>query len=189
MSELSNFRRRTDRVRSVYTGRTKDNRIAWARLISGLWEIIELPPIPVEGQMEGYALNGYRMKMPLRNGRYEQYTLTVLTEKELIALRSLWEHAFKLALPVVQERDREAAHAAAQGDDSYRRIYRQLPEFHIRTRKVKPHSSSVLDGSSDVSEGLGDDGSSPGGLPEAGSGVADDQPEDPEGSNDESQAD
>jgi hypothetical protein len=84
------------------------------------------------------------------------WNLSAMTEQELEVTRQFFNNAFDLAEPVARERDKVAADAFANGDDSYHRIYRQVPQFIVRERQGRADSESVLDGSEDVPPGDGD---------------------------------
>lgn len=71
--------------------------------------------------------------------------LTALTGEELTALRTIIDHAFALAEPIVDELDQRAQEAHDNGDDSYSRLYRSLPALIIRERVVRAHDQSVPD--------------------------------------------
>lgn len=56
--------------------------------------------------------------------------LTVMTEAELDALALWFQETIEMARPVVQELDRLATEAAAQGDNSYKRLWRPDPRYN-----------------------------------------------------------
>lgn len=78
--------------------------------------------------------------------------LTILTEAELDALKDLIDTAFEWAKPIVQRRDKEAEDAAAKGEDSSWRYYRQIPQLVYRKRPEQTDGESVRLGSESVSD-------------------------------------
>lgn len=53
--------------------------------------------------------------------------LTMVTGPELAAIKKFWIDAIECAEPIVASLDQEAAEAAANGDTSYKRLYRPDP--------------------------------------------------------------
>ena len=91
--------------------------------------------------------------------------LSILTEPELDALEELFMSAFAWARPVVKQRDKEAADAYEQGDDSYSRSYRALPTVVYRKRAVAEYREGIQDRPDGVSErGRGTREDHPGGI-------------------------
>lgn len=60
------------------------------------------------------------------------HVLSTMTTPELHLYSELINLAIEMARPVVAERDRIAAEANEEGDDSYSRIYRQKPQLIVR---------------------------------------------------------
>lgn len=71
-----------------------------------------------------------------------------MTLPELEALREFFNNLFDLAEPVVRARDKAAQDAFAEGDDSYTRIYRDVPQLIVRKRQVGENGEGLLDGPS-----------------------------------------
>lgn len=65
--------------------------------------------------------------------------LTALTELELLAYKKLVDTTIDWALPIVRERDANAAAAFEQGDDRYPRSYRPLPQLIFRKGNEQAH--------------------------------------------------
>lgn len=82
--------------------------------------------------------------------------LTRMTEEELLATKKLLDRAFELALPVVQRRDKEANDALDQGDDTYPRVYRAVPQLVYREGAVTEYRESLHGRLEDLSFGDGD---------------------------------
>jgi hypothetical protein len=76
-----------------------------------------------------------------------KWNLSSMTTEELEKTRQFFNHLFDLAEPVCRLRDKVAADAEANGDDSFVRQYRDLPRFVTRERKVRPNSEGLHDGS------------------------------------------
>lgn len=86
--------------------------------------------------------------------------LTRMTEPELLAIKQLLDQAFELALPVVRQRDEEANEAFNEGDDSFERVYRQVPKLVYREGAVKEYMQSLRNGPEDLPRGERDGDSS-----------------------------
>jgi len=121
-----------------------EGRMAWVVTYIGQFVIL------TEEESETQAGKPIRVHHPTKGGRGWTWDLTSLTEEELIALQELWTSAFEWALPVCQQRDKDAQNAFDNGDDSHIRIYRAVPQLVYRKRPVGEHSQSVLDGPSDA---------------------------------------
>ena len=85
-------------------------------------------------------------------GRTRQliWDITGMTGAELDATRKFFEHLFDLADPIVRERDRLADEAFSKGDDTYARVYREVPTLVIRPRQERSDGQGVLNGSENV---------------------------------------
>lgn len=83
--------------------------------------------------------------------------LTSLTVAELDALQTFFNKAIDLARPIAAKLDAQAQQAFEEGDDSYSRIYRAVPEIVERQRKVGQHGTSVPSGP-DGAQSLADGG-------------------------------
>lgn len=58
--------------------------------------------------------------------------LSDMTRDELAATKEFWDISFAQAQSIVEARDRIAQEAFANGDDSYHRLYRQVPRILVR---------------------------------------------------------
>lgn len=72
--------------------------------------------------------------------------LSKLTHDELTALKEVTDMAFANAQQVVLQRDANAKEALQNGDDSYVRIYRRVPEIIIREGEKFKHYPLVRRG-------------------------------------------
>lgn len=145
------------RNRSTYRGdgRMSDNRVAWAKTVLGTAEVRQhLPGDPTEGEEfdnEGQIGPNVQLRIIRPGaGKPVSLNLTAMTVKELEAVRELFNLALDLAEPVVQHRDEVARRAQDQGDDSFARSYRQLPELVIRKGKIATYDQGVLQRPADV---------------------------------------
>jgi hypothetical protein len=143
-------------VRYGSTGKISENRFAWLRLYFGQFQIMKYE-IPEEEEEREVGAN-ITLYIP-RPGTQSPLSLnmTALTSEELQAMREFFELLFTEVEPVIADRDRIANDALAKGDDSYARVYRQVPQFIVRQRPERTDSPSVHDGSEDVSSGSGGD--------------------------------
>jgi len=91
-------------------------------------------------------------------------SLTNLTYLELQTLRKLFDLAFEWAEPIVQERDRVAQDAFDQGDDSFERLYRRVPNLVIRKRPKRENSDGVRERPESLPQGSGGGEDSDGGV-------------------------
>jgi hypothetical protein len=116
-----------------------NNRIAWARVGQVEVTIYLIPSgednhadvndegLPeIVGPNVHVAISAFRGSIMLK--------LTALTEEELLTMRRLLEAAFDMAEPLTKHRDEVAEHAFREGNDSYIRIYRRVPELVVRPR-------------------------------------------------------
>lgn len=166
------------------------NRIAWLRVVIGQWILLKYDPSDISEELElsdeEKALKEnlgptYRVLLPRPGGKPITYDLTALTHEEFLALKEFWERVFELVEPVVIERDRVAQDAYEAGDDSFARIYRQVPQLVFREGEVRQHSEGLRVGSEDLSEGhvsTGPDGDLGGGLRGRSDGVVAEEPQD-----------
>jgi hypothetical protein len=192
MYRNDSFKRRGARYPGSIDGKMSDFRVAFAELLFGKFVIRQyLPQDEKDEEMRAYAEEnqvGPTVQLQLALTwlrRPISLNLTSLTEPELDAMRTIINLAFDLALPVVRDRDKVAKDAQKAGDDSFARVYRQIPVLVIREGKVITYGEGVHDGSADVPEGaeLGPDGAGDpdgerpgGGVRGAGISVADEAP-------------
>lgn len=121
-------------------------RIAWLRVAIGQFIILRHP----KDDEDKEAGPTVRLYLPRPGARPMQYNLTALTKQELDWLRDLLNLACDLAEPIVEHRDKVAQDAFDNGDDSFARIYRQVPQLIVRERAFEGHGEGVYDGSSGV---------------------------------------
>lgn len=91
----------------------------------------------------------------VQQGRYggSSVAITDMTEEELNSLKVLFAEAAEWALPVIRRRDAEAQDEFDKGNDTFKRIYRQVSQLVFRQRPSSEHREGVFDGSEDVHEG------------------------------------
>lgn len=154
--------RAADRARSFRTGfgRVSETRIAWLTTkTTRTLAINHSTPEEVREKFDRESEVGDSVYLSITvPGRTRPLTwdLTGMTTEELEATRKFFDHLFDLADPVVRERDRVADEAHSEGDDSYDRVYRELPTLVTRQRKERTHGPSVQHGPEDASGGHGD---------------------------------
>lgn len=193
-------RRGAGYVQSV-VGKMSDYRIAFTKNFFGSFNVREyLPDDELDEEVRAYATEnqiGPTVQLQLDLNRMRRpvgLNLTNLTLVELEALRTIVNLAFDLAEPVVKDRDKVAQDAKDSGDDSYARVYRQVPEFVVRPGKVLAYGEGVLGRLEGILERFG------GGLPRVverwgtrilgdGDVVADEAPADPGSTDDGAEAD
>lgn len=70
---------------------------------------------------------------------------TYYTEQELDLVKKIFNNAIEMARPIVQRLDIRAAQAFAENDVTYRRIWRQTPQYIEFPRKGKPDAQQTDD--------------------------------------------
>lgn len=71
------------------------------------------------------------------NRKHFYIRLTTWTEKELVAVKKLFNLAFDESLEIVRLRDAEAMRSfKEEGNDSWTRLYRGLPTYAVRSRAI-----------------------------------------------------
>lgn len=159
-------------------GKISENRYAWLR--TGIGQFVTMyyednPLLEEQGEEESDLEFGptVRLILPRQFGPPMKYNITALTFEELDMMRQFFNLLFDLAEPTVRERDRLANEAFEAGDDSYARIYRQVPQYIVRGRPVRADGQGVRDGHEDLPAGTGEDGDPSGGTGVVGGAVAD----------------
>lgn len=197
MSNRTRAGSRKARYRSggVGWGRVPPEKISWLRTYpSGQVSLHAYDPSEsveeLELEMGSEEGVNYVLLMPVP-GRYKPlaWNLSSMTYDELEATRQFFNNLFDLAEPVCRQRDKVASDAEAQGDYSYARIYRDVPQFIVRERQVRKNSQSVHDGSQGSDEGSRDGLDSSGGVRGDSNELADGDPSDSLAQDDEPQAD
>lgn len=130
-------------------GRMGSHRIAWLRTyVTREMSILALNPLEYDEEhditMTSEPGTSYVLSMQVPGRRRPFYwNFSAMTEVELKATREFFTHLFDLADPIVRERDKVAHDANDQGDDSYVRVYRDLPQFVIREREERQDSEGI----------------------------------------------
>lgn len=101
------------------------------------------------------------------------WNITGMTTEEHQATREFFSQLFDLTEPIVRERDRIAHDAANKGDDSFARIYRQLPIFVDRQGTQREDSEGIHDRSVRLAGGGGLGRNTDGGVSSHGDELAD----------------
>lgn len=135
-----------------------DTRYAWARTHVGQFVIL----VGDESNETGPDVILY---IP-RPGKMPDVTIALssLTEQELDALETLVTEAFKWARPVVQKRDQEAQRAWNEGDDSFTRNYRPVPQLVFRKRPGEEHGQELQQRPESIPDSSRRDSDSDGGV-------------------------
>lgn len=154
-----------NKTKKMNDGLMSKNRWAWVRVIFGQFVVL----VQEETDEIEHTISIYH---PTKTGRAISWNLTSLTEEELLKLKELFNAAFDWALPVVRQRDKEAADAFAKGDDSYARSYRQAPQLVFRKRPEREYGEGVQQRSQGVLEGDRGDVDPDGRVRGSGDGVA-----------------
>lgn len=142
--------------KSIGRYRISANRVAWARTAItqlALMRYTDEEMKNVEQRLpndEGELGDTYRLMISTTSGRPYTLNLTAMTEQELDAFEGLITLALRAVRPIVRDRDREAAQRYANGDDSFTRSYRQLPQFIIREGAFGQDDRSLLVGLEDA---------------------------------------
>jgi hypothetical protein len=148
-------------------GKFSENRVAWLKNFMGQFVIMrysneDIPEDAVDLKEEGPT---YLLVLPKRGGgRPTTFNITSLTIEELQQTRRFFNELFDLAEPIVRHRDKVAQDAADEGDDSYTRYYREVPQYVVREGQLREHDQRILDRLAGVLDGAGADGSPDGGV-------------------------
>lgn len=135
------------RNKKLRPGHINENTAARLHFSSGLVILFATPNEELDSEDIVLHLASGRLKFNM--------ALTSLTEQELAALREIFTLAFDWAEPIVKKRDADAEYAFQHGDDSFTRVYRQVPNLVIRKRPGGEHSESLQDRPDGVSESNG----------------------------------
>lgn len=73
-----------------------------------------------------------------------KHSITSMTSAELAHYKEFINLAIEIAEPIVEERDKIAAEAMTEGDDSYGRVYRQPSRIVVRPRLLGPDDHSIM---------------------------------------------
>lgn len=88
-----------------------------------------------------------------KRGHQASFNFSSMTFEELIATKAFFDLAFNRAVVAVRARDRKARDDADKGKYTNTRLYRQLPEFVVRTRLQRGYGKGIPVGPLDVLEG------------------------------------
>lgn len=127
------------------------NRVAWVNTATVQIALMRYPEgsLP-EGEKPESSFNSdpgptFALVFQFPKVRYPiSISLGVMTVHEVKALQAFLNAAFELAEPIATERDRKAEDAYQNGDDSYTRLYRQLPQLVIREGPLREDEQGVL---------------------------------------------
>jgi hypothetical protein len=136
------------------------NRWAWCSVYFGQF-VIWADFIKDEKGDDTEEIGDIKLVYPIPKRPAVSWNLTALTVEELDAVKDIIDTAFGLARPYCEQRDKEAADAFAEGDDSHSRIYRAVPQLVYREGPVREYREGLLDGPADaagVPRGQGDPG-------------------------------
>lgn len=117
------------------------NRESWVRIF-GSELVLYIDDTVQEDEPDG-DLPEIKMSISAGTGRAKILRLTNLTRRELDVLREFLNRAIDKAEPIVDELDRRAEEAWKEGDDSYSRQYRAIPELVVREQRERPHDSGL----------------------------------------------
>ena len=173
-------------------GRISKNRFAWLRTAIGQFVVMryaqdDRTDDDVKNDRE--VGDTYTLVIPLQGRRPVTLNITALTYIEFQKTRQLFNLLFDLAEPVIRERDKVAQDAFANGDDSYTRVYREVPKLIVRERQERTDLQGVQYGPSGVPGGVGGDESPTGGLRRDGDELADGEQEESRGQDDRAATD
>lgn len=142
-------------------GRLSAGRIAWGKV--KIAEAIVYQLRPEDNDDENFVVeagNSISLHIRTPGSRYPcRLNLTGCTEEELATLKTVIDMAFELAKPTTKLRDRIAQDAYDNGDDSFERVYRQLPLLVVRPRGESPYPDRVRVGPESAPGGDGAGGS------------------------------
>jgi hypothetical protein len=137
---------REKRYKHVGFGRLAKNKIAILRTqtTQQLSLLINFNNDDPELELENETGESLILVIPVPGRRQPlSWNMTGMTEAELEATRQFFNHLFDQAEPIVRLRDKVANDAFAEGDDSYSRVYRTLPQFIVRPRPELPDSEGI----------------------------------------------
>lgn len=179
-----------------------ENRIAWLRTINGQFVLLHYPEGSLNedgeegdtdrsGQFDTERQYGYNLQLliPILHRKPLTINLTSLTIEELEMTRQFFNTAFDMAEPVVRLRDQVAEDAFANGDDSFARSYRPVPQLVIRKRQEQLDVPRLHLGSEDPPDGAGSNGAGSGGVRGVRDELAPGESEESQSQDDEPEAD
>lgn len=146
-------------------GLMSEDRYAWLRTAVG--QMVIMAYNNDEDDRENTTGPTIRLYLPRPGGRPFSLNITALTKPELDAMRGFFTLLFDTAEPFVLHRDRMAQDALAAGDDSFARVYREVPQFVVRERAKPRHVESLHNGPEGLhpgDRGAGDSSNESGGV-------------------------
>lgn len=181
-------------VRPQYAaGKIGANRRAW--LTAGVLQLVHyeyteeqsrenlnLLDVTDEGQVE--SGNSIVLSIKKGAGRPLTFGVTSLTERELDMVIDFLKRLEPRIREIIRLRDKVAQDALDKGDDSFSRVYRQVPHLVVRPGVLGQDPEGVLVGPPSVPDGHGDGDDLDGGVPGAGDELADGEAPDAGGSDD-----
>ncbi len=138
---------RSQRFRKVQRGEYVKERIAWVKTLIGqvaLYVYEEGTEVAESTSEPGPTV---KVLIPRYKGPTVTWDLSALTHEELMKLKEFFDLAIATAEPVARMRDKAAQDALTAGDDSFARLYRQVPQLVVRKRAQREHGEGVHDGS------------------------------------------
>lgn len=139
----------TNRVRSskpTTLGRFGEARESWVRVNATEFILYEYHAADEddEGTFEYDDLPDVKLAIRLAGVRRPaRVSLTAFRVDELDAFEKFITRAIEKARPVCAELDARAQKDFEDGDDTHARLYRPVPEFHVRTREQREHSARL----------------------------------------------
>lgn len=123
-------------------GRMSDLRKMWVRV--GKWELI-LYMGEVEDEQEPDFDLGESVFFTITYAGSKKATmnLTAFTEEELSAFATFVERVVEQARPICKVRDDAAKEAFDEGDDSFIRLYRPVPEIIVRKGALPEYDEGI----------------------------------------------
>lgn len=128
-------------------GKIVDQRVAWANLPK--YDFILFVGSDKPNSTQEFDPDTPPVRIELRSpGRNNPtvISLTHMTADELYCFERFMQHAIDKARPICDLLDRRAQEAFDNGDDSFERLYRAVPQFVDRERGIKEHGPSVQSG-------------------------------------------
>lgn len=137
--------------RRVQIGRVGEEAVAWVQFY---WGKITLMVFP-ENHMRGEEGPDIRLLLSFQSGGWKTVDMTAITEEELNKLTEFFALVREAVLPVIKKRDEVAEHAFSEGDGSFGRSYRTLPQLVVRERPPFYDAEGVHVGPQDATPGGG----------------------------------
>ena len=174
-----------EKKKPIISGRIPDGNVAWVENFYGRYFILA-------GEIKDDPLQpGKDVAIVLPRRFYPKMgpiiSLANLTEAELDTLKELFDLAFELAKPIVQERDRVAQDEFDKGNDSFDRLYRRVPTLVVREGAKRENNPGLRQRHADLLDSSGGGEGVDGGVRRAGDGLAESDSNEVSTQNDESE--